>query len=133
MTLIDSSAWIEYFRATGSLAHREVRRRIDAGVAIATTDVVVMELLAGARDEDHAHDLKRFLYRFEPQPAHGYSDFERAAELYRRCRREGTTLGSLIDCVVAAIAIREDAEVLHADSDFDAIARHTPLRISRTV
>ncbi|MGZ5294241.1 MAG: PIN domain-containing protein [Actinomycetota bacterium] len=34
-----------------------------------------------------------------------------------------------MDCLIAAVAIREGATVLHADRDFDVIARHTDLRI----
>jgi predicted nucleic acid-binding protein len=33
----------------------------------------------------------------------------------------------LPDCLIAAIAIRSGAELLHQDADFEAIARHAPL------
>ncbi len=33
------------------------------------------------------------------------------------------------DCLIAAVAIRNGASVLHRDADFDVLARHTPLRI----
>jgi predicted nucleic acid-binding protein len=50
MHLIDTSAWIEYLRATDSSADAEVARLIEANEPIATTEPVIMELLAGARD-----------------------------------------------------------------------------------
>ena len=34
-----------------------------------------------------------------------------------------------MDCLIAAVAIRERAHVLHRDRDFDVIARHTDLRL----
>jgi predicted nucleic acid-binding protein len=36
----------------------------------------------------------------------------------------------LIDCLIAATAIAADVPVLHADEDFDVLARHTPLRLA---
>jgi predicted nucleic acid-binding protein len=54
-------------------------------------------------------------------------DYRFAAALYRECRRQGTTIRRLPDCLIAAIAIRNDAELLHDDADFDAIALHVRL------
>lgn len=62
-----------------------------------------------------------------PPPA----DYDAAAALYRTCRTQGATVRRMIDCLIAAVAIAADAEVLHADSDFDELAAHTPLRIHR--
>lgn len=59
-------------------------------------------------------------------------DYENAAALYRTCRLSGQTVRKLIDCLIAAVAIRADLPVLQADVDFDALARHTPLRIDLT-
>jgi predicted nucleic acid-binding protein len=49
--------------------------------------------------------------------------------IYRACRRRGETVHSQIDCLIATVAIRADSSLLHADADFEAIARHTPLRL----
>jgi predicted nucleic acid-binding protein len=35
----------------------------------------------------------------------------------------------MIDCLIAAVAIAADAEVLHADADFAELAVHTPLKV----
>jgi predicted nucleic acid-binding protein len=51
--------------------------------------------------------------------------------MYRECRRRGTTIRRLPDCLIAAVAIRADAELLHQDPDFDAIALHWPVRTVR--
>ena len=59
------------------------------------------------------------------EPVH-YDD---AASLFRRCRSEGETVRRLIDCLIAAVAIRADVPVLHRDRDFDVLARHTELQI----
>jgi predicted nucleic acid-binding protein len=39
------------------------------------------------------------------------------------------TVCRLIDCLIAAVAIKANLSVLHADKDFDVLARHTRLRV----
>ena len=126
MILIDTSAWVEFLRDTGSKVCERVEALLEARVAIC--DPVRMEVLAGARDDRHLNDLRRLLARatvISTSPA----DYESAASLYRTCRQKGETVRRLIDCLIAAVAIHASVPVLHADSDFDTLARHTPLRI----
>ncbi len=125
--LIDTSAWVEFFRDTGSATCNRVDALLESDIAIC--DAVRMDVLAGARDERHLQDLRRLLALatvLPTEPAH-YDD---AAALFRLCRREGETVRKLIDCLVAAVAIRADAPVLHQDKDFDVLARHTNLKIA---
>ena len=127
MILVDTSAWIEFLRNTGS----PVCNRVDALLEeeIATCDPIRMEVLAGARDERHLADLRRLLARAVVLPT-GPTDYEDGAALYRACRRQGATVRRLLDCLIAAVALRGGASVLHADSDFDAIASHTSLELA---
>lgn len=124
MILIETSAWVEFLRGTGSAVHVRARALLDGDAA--TCDAVWMEVLAGARNERHRHDIRRLLARTVTLATLPI-DYEHAAFIYRSCRRHGETPRSLIDCLIAAVAIRVDAAVLHADRDFDMIARHNPL------
>jgi predicted nucleic acid-binding protein len=128
--LLDTSAWAEFLRATGSGVNTRVRKLVMEEADIVTTDVVVMEVLAGARDETDAAGLGRLLGRYELVPITGLGEYEEAAAIYRTCRRQGEPIRTLVDCLIAAVAIRADAAVLHRDRDFEAIARHTPLRLA---
>lgn len=123
MILVDSSAWIEYLRETGSDVNVRVRELIDAGGPVGTTDPVNMEILAGARDNAEEGTLRRFLYRFLHVPFDGAVDFDGAARVYRLCRRAGLTPRSLIDCMIASVAMRHGASVLAYDTDFARIAQ----------
>ena len=87
-----------------------------------------MEVLAGARDESHLLSLRRLLARAVLLPTQS-ADYEDAAALYRRCRRQGATVRKLIDCLIAAAAIRAGTAILHHDADFNTLARHTDLRV----
>ena len=126
MILVDTSAWIEFLRNSGSPVCSLVNDLLASEIAIC--NAVRMEVLAGARDESHLRSLRRLLARAVVIPTLA-TDFEDAAALYRRCRQQGETVRKLVDCLIASVAIRAGAPVLHQDADFDAIARHTGLRI----
>jgi predicted nucleic acid-binding protein len=126
--LIDTSAWIEFLRDTGSSVCKRVDDLLEADVACC--DAVRMEVLAGARDENHLDQLRRLLARptlLPTEPAR----YDEAAQMYRQCRRRGETPRKLIDCLIAAVAVHAEVPLLHADADFDALARHTALRVDR--
>ena len=126
MSLIDTSAWIEYLRKTGSRTNIEVRRTLNIDAQIC--DVIRMEILAGARDQQHVTQLEKLLARattIKTEPV----DYDNAAAIYRACRKLGVTIRAQIDCLIAAIAIRTNTKIIHHDSDFDAIAQVTKLRV----
>jgi predicted nucleic acid-binding protein len=129
--LVDTSAWIELLRASGHPAHVTLRHHLERRSPIATTEPVIMELLAGTRSRREHSRLRARLLALPQLALGGLADFESAAELYRACRHKGATIGKLIDCLIAAVAIRENATVLHNDHDFEVLARHTRLRTER--
>jgi predicted nucleic acid-binding protein len=131
VTLVDTSAWVEFLRATGSTTHRVVHRLLVDDEPLYTTDVVVMEVLAGARDDDHHDRLRRLLARCGHVSVEGLADFEAAADLYRSCRSSGGAVRALDDCLIAAVAVRAGLTVLHADRDFDVLARHAGVSARR--
>jgi len=126
MILIDSSAWVEFLRDTGSPACR----RVDAllGEDIAVCDPIRMEVLAGARSEAHLKDLRALLARASVLPTES-RHYEMASALYRNARSSGVTVRRLIHCLIAAVAIDHDVVLLHADRDFEGIARTSALRV----
>jgi hypothetical protein len=126
LILIDTSAWVEFLRGTRS----PVCELVDKLLAedIATCDPVRMEVLAGARSEQHLQQLRGLLARASVVPTEP-ADFEVAAALYRTCRQQGRTVRKLMDCLIAAVAIRADIPLLHLDTDFDTLVEHTALQV----
>jgi predicted nucleic acid-binding protein len=90
---------------------------------LATTEPVIMEVVAGARTDDREVDLRRLLLRFDLLRFDALADFEAAATIYRRCRQAGITPRGLIDCMIASVAHRHDATLLAADVDLGRVAR----------
>jgi predicted nucleic acid-binding protein len=126
--MIDTSAWVEFLRDTKSPVCGRVDELLNGDIA--TCEPVRMEVLAGARDERHLSDLRRLLARATLIRTEAI-DYEEAAALYRVCRRHGETVRKLIDCLIASIVIRSGSSLLHCDTDFDVLARHTALQVDR--
>lgn len=122
MILADTSAWVEYDRATGSAADRRLAELIAADADLMVTEPVVMELIAGARDEAREADLRRLLARFGLLRFDPVADFDAAARIYRDCRRAGITPRGMLDCMIAAVAWRHGADLLSWDSDLARVA-----------
>lgn len=122
MILADTSAWIEYDRATGSQVDVRLAELISSDGPLAVTDPVVMEVLAGARTDEREFDLRRLLLRFDLLRFDVASDFDGAVQIYRRCCKAGVTPRGMIDCMIAAVAWRQRASVLAYDLDMGRLA-----------
>jgi predicted nucleic acid-binding protein len=126
--LADTSAWVEFLRGTQHPIVAEMRRAARADELI-LTEPVLMELLAGMPSDGRAATLDATLSRYLVAPVGGAATYRHAATIGRACRQGGQAVRSSIDCLIAAVAIRVGAALLHNDRDFDVIARHAPLRI----
>lgn len=123
MILTDTSAWVEYDRATNSAVDRRLTALIENDGPIAVTQPVVMEVVAGARDDRRESDLRRLLLRFELLSFDAVADFDGAVRIYRRCRAAGVTPRGMVDCMIASVAWRREATLLAHDADMDRVAR----------
>jgi predicted nucleic acid-binding protein len=126
--IVDTSVWIEYFAASESTADGWLTERIAADLPVIVPEVVLMELLIGTTDESKAAVRRQGLQRFDIEPLAPVRDSEDAAAIHRRCRRGADTVRNLIDCQVAAMALRLDVAVAHRDRDFEVIRTHCGLR-----
>jgi predicted nucleic acid-binding protein len=115
--LVDTSAWVEYDRATGSTADRRIAELIADDGPLMFTEPVLMEVLAGARDDAREDDLRRMLLRFDLASFDAVTDFDAATRIYRRCRQAGITPRGMVDCMIAAVAHRNALTLLAWDAD----------------
>ena len=129
MIVVDTSAWVEFLRGTGSPVDQLLATAVQTGERLGVLDVVRLELLAGAGSEGRVLDLRRLLARFTPLSGASAADHEQAAALYRAARRSGETVRSLVDCLVAAAALRLEVPVLARDRDFVVLARVSELEL----
>lgn len=131
MILADTSAWVEFDRATGSPVDLRLTDLIGTTDDVAVTEPVVMEVLAGAKDDAREQDLRRLLHRFALLRFDAAIDFEGAARIYRTCRRAGVTPRGMVDCMIAAVAARHGATLLSADADLARVAEALGVSMDR--
>ena len=122
MILVDTSAWVEYDRATGGPVDQRLTELITDEGPLAVTEPVIMEVLADARSDSRETDLRRLLLRFHLLGLDVATDFDAAARIYRRCRRVGVTPRGMIDCMIASVAQRHHATLLAGDVDLSRVA-----------
>ena len=128
LILLDTSVWIEVFRSRNPLRLEEVVE-FDQ---IVTCLSVIQEVLQGFRDERAfriARDAMLALPTIE-SPL-GISVVEEAVALYRMARRQGLTIRSSVDCLIAACALRHGLTVLHRDRDYPQLAKVSALQQRR--
>jgi predicted nucleic acid-binding protein len=123
MILADTSAWVEYDRATGSAVDERLTELIGNEGPLAITEPVVMEVVAGARTDRREIELRRLLLRFDLLGCDSVVDFDGAVRIYRRCRRAGIMPRGLLDCMIVAVARRHAATVLAHDVDVYRVAQ----------
>ena len=123
MILVDTSAWVEFDRATGSTVDARLSGLIADDVEIAVTEPVIMEVTAGARTAAREQDLRRLLGRCSLLRFDATIDFDAASSIYRTCRRSGVTPRGMIDCMIASVAHRYDATLLASDADLHRVAQ----------
>lgn len=129
MILVDTSVWIEFLRGTDDPAASELDRLVEEGADVRITEPIVMELLAGATTPTRDEKISQLTNGLPLLPVHPAIDYRAAAQLFVASSRNGHPIRSLSDCLIAAIAIRHDASLLHRDRDFEYLAAVAPLRL----
>ena len=125
--LVDSSVWIALLRGADIPEVRRLRA-IDAPDEILLGDLVLLEVLQGARDDAHAERIERNLRQFPIEPVLSEGIAVRAARNYRLLRARGVTVRKTIDVILGTFCIERGYALLHADRDFAAMATHLGLR-----
>lgn len=132
MILVDTSVLIDLFRGESSPAVELLHGVTEQNLSFGITSVIYQELLQGAKTDKEFSSLKEYLStQLFYHPLNPLDSYERAAEIYFSCRRQGVTIRSTIDCLIAQIALEHDLYLLHNDRDFDVIAPIVGLKIYR--
>ena len=131
MIVVDTTVWIDFLEARGTAFDRHLTELVEQDAPIALIDIVYCEVLQGIRDDDVYRRTRLSLLAHPILRPQGLPTFEAAANLYRAARRQGITIRSTVDCLIAATCLETGAEIFHNDRDFDALARVSDLAIYR--
>jgi len=129
--LVDTSVWIDFF-AGRDLPHvATLEQFIHDSQDIALCGIILTEILQGIANDTTHRRVRRYLVPLIllPMPE---AVFVRAADIYRRLRKQGTIIRKTNDCVIAATTLQHHCRLLHNDKDFAPIARHYPLKVVKT-
>ena len=129
MILVDSSVWIAHLRghrtaATDRLAAEARRQKLLIG------DLILLEVLQGARNEDHAGRIERALRQYSFVELLGADLAVRAARNYRVLRGLGITIRKTADLIIGTFCMEHDHFQLHDDRDFAPMEQHLGLKVA---
>jgi predicted nucleic acid-binding protein len=130
MILVDTSVLIDLFCGHANQAVADFQNIVTHEIPFGISSIIFQEILQGAKTEKEFKLLYDYLssQRFF-NPKDELKSYGDAAQLYFKCRREGITIRSTIDCLIAQTAIEHGLSLLHNDRDFTFIAQVTELRI----
>ncbi len=132
MYLVDTSVWVDFIGGTDTPAVEFLDALLLTPMIVGITDLIFMEILQGAKSEAGFKKLQRYFssqqfYRFaEPQ-----SSYAAAALMFFSCRRQGITVRSSIDCLIAQCALENKLILLHHDKDFKQLEKVAPQLIQK--
>ena len=126
MILVDTSVWIDLFRASPGPAGQELRRLIQESEPLALSGIIVAEVLQGLRRE--VEPIERYLSLWDLIEPQGFETYRRAAALHRLARSRRITLAT-IDALIATLALENGVVLFSLDKDFRRLARFTDLRL----
>ena len=115
--IVDTSVWIEYLKNKPQVAEK-LDQQLLAG-KIFTVGPVVAELLQGARTEKDYQLLKNSIHGLSYIDT-GVEDWIKAGNISFKLRRKGVTI-PITDCLIAAVAIRQNASIMTYDRHFENI------------
>lgn len=131
MIVVDTTVWIEFLEERDTPFDLRLKRLVEKGAPLALTDIIYCEILQGIREDTTYRRTREILRSYPILRVQGLTTFDRAAALYRECRKKGLTIRSTVDCLIAATCLEADAALYHNDRDFDAIANVSGLKLYR--
>ena len=92
-------------------------------------DLILLEILQGARDDAHAARIERGLRQFDVVALMDPDLASKAARNYRKLRERGVTVRKTADIVIGTYCIEHGCTLLHDDRDFEPMERHLGLKV----
>jgi predicted nucleic acid-binding protein len=128
MILVDASVWIAHLRghrteATAKLEAAAMREPLLIG------DLILLEVLQGARNEAHALRIERGLRSYAIAQLLDAELAAHAARNYRKLRELDITIRKTADLIIGTFCIEHRHSLLHDDRDFGPMERHLGLKV----
>ncbi len=130
MVIVDTSIWIDFLKGRDTPGSIHLEQLLDDEIDLFTTGIIVQEILTGIKEKRTRTSVKKDLEGFiTVMPSLG--THVQAAEIFDGCRKKGKTIRSIVDCLIAALALEYDLAVLQRDRDYAFIAQVFPLKLEK--
>ena len=126
MVLVDTSAWIEYFRGGLPGVANKVDLCLDQDL-VGIGDLVYCEVMQGIRSPRERSEVSGLLLSLPQFSMVGFNMAEKSASNYRLLRSRGVTIRKTIDVLIGTFCAEHGLRLIHNDSDFDLMATHIGL------
>jgi hypothetical protein len=126
--LVDTSVWIDFFAGRDLPQVATLEQFILDNEDLALCGIILTGILQGIADDTTHRRVRRYLKPLIMLPI-SETVFVRAADIYRKLRKQGITIRKSNDCIIAATALEHHCLLLHNDKDFTPIAKHYALKI----
>ena len=126
MVLIDTSAWIEFFRRDGALEVKLAMRGLLDTFEATLCGPVEMEFLGGARPTEKSRLQSWF--GIIPYLRNDQKIWRQSADTFSRLRQTGLTV-PWNDALIATITLGQGCRVYAVDKHFTAMAPHLGLKL----
>ena len=130
--VVDSSVWIDFFNQKSSSQIEIIKSQLSnysEYSPFVILPIILQEILQGIEDDRQHIVVGDVLSGLERLEINQFLYAEKAADLYRHLRKKGVTVRKANDCLIAAVCIDYQFDILHNDKDFDNIAKYTSLKI----
>lgn len=128
MVIVDTSAWVEYFKNGVAPIVAKVDRCLDQNL-VGIGDLVYCEVMQGIRSPHQRGEVSSLLRSLPHFEMVGFHVAEKSAANYRLLRSKGVTVRKTIDVLIGTFCAEHTFQLVHYDSDFDLMARHIGLDI----
>lgn len=116
MKLVDTSVWVDHLRSVETPQTAKLEMALTRA-PILVGDLILLEILQGARDERHASRIERELRRFTILPLLDDALAVQAARNFRKLRSFGVTIRKAADLIIGTFCIEGGHVLLHDDRD----------------
>ena len=128
MVIVDTSAWIEYFRGGIPKVVDKVDRCLNQEL-VGIGDLVYCEVMQGIRSPRERGQVSSLLLALPQFAMVGFTIAEKSAANYRLLRSKGVTVRKTIDVLIGTFCVERGFQLVHNDSDFTLMASHIGLKI----
>ena len=126
--IFDTSVWIDFLQNKSNPRSALLTSYIEGNDQVLLTPTILQEVLQGIREDAQYLHIKDILSYFTTLQLPPVQSAVGSADLYRSLRKKGLTIRKSNDCLIAFYAIEFSTALVHSDSDFDLISKHTKLK-----